>query len=292
MHPNIRGILWLMGSLPCFQAMNVMLRHTAEDLPPAEVMFFRNFFGFLVLTPWLFRQPGSLRTKTLGMNAIRAAAHVSGMILWVYALTLIPLATATALAFSSPLFVFIAAAIAFRERASLHRWVAVTLGFTGVVIVYEPFQDVHTLDNASTLGALMVLASALLLAFSKLLTKVVARNDSTLSVVFYLNALMALGALIPAVLVWKAPQPHHYVSFVLLASVGAIAQICLTKAVAAAELSVLQPFEFLALVWATGLGFVLFAEIPSIPVFAGGAVIVLAASYIVHREGLARRTDA
>jgi len=279
-----------MGSIPCFQAMNVMLRHTASDLPAAEVMFFRNFFGFLVLAPWLLRHPTSLRTGRVGTHILRAGAHVSGMILWVYALTLIPLATATALAFSSPLFVVMAATLMMGERAGIHRWSAVILGFVGVLIVYEPFEHLDALDHPSTLGPLVVLGSALLLACSKLLTKVVAQEDTTLAVVFYLNVFMALGALVPALLVWVAPEPIHYVWFVLLAIVGALAQICLTKAVAHADLSVLQPFEFLALIWAAVLGFVLFAEIPGVPVFVGGALIVLAASYIVHRESIRLRT--
>ncbi len=292
MRGNLRGILWLMGSIPCFQAMNVMLRHTATELPAPEVMFFRNFFGFLVLAPWLLRKPASLKTRRWGAHILRAGAHVCGMILWVYALTLIPLATATALAFSSPLFVVIAATLFMGERAGVHRWSAVIVGFVGVLIVYEPFDHLNALDRPGALGPLMVLASALLLACSKLLTKVVAREDSTLAVVFYLNVFMAIGALAPAVVVWVPPQPTHYLWFLLLAAVGALAQICLTKAVVHAELSALQPFEFLALIWAAVLGFILFAEVPEIPVFVGGALIVLAASYIVHRETMHQKAPS
>ena len=91
---------------------------------------------------------------------------------------------------------------------------------------------------------------------------------------------------------WVPPQPTHYLWFLLLAAVGALAQICLTKAVVHAELSALQPFEFLALIWAAVLGFILFAEVPEIPVFEGGALIVLAASYIVHRETMHQKAPS
>ena len=101
-HRNLRGIAWLMLSLPCFQSMNVMLRNVAMDLPAVEAMFFRNLFGFLILLPLFLRKPEALRTRQLGMNALRGLTHLGGMVAWVYALTLIPLATAAALLFATP----------------------------------------------------------------------------------------------------------------------------------------------------------------------------------------------
>ena len=250
--------------------------------PPPEVMFFRNVFGALVFVPWLVRHPAGLRMTRPGMHFLRALAHVCGMVLWVYGLTLIPFATATALAFSSPLFVVVAATVFMGERAGSHRWLAVGLGFAGVLIVVQPRLEASGLPDhgLQTLGVAVMLASAVFLALSKLLTKVVARHDDTLTVVFYLNVFMALAALGPTVWMWPPPTPTHLGWFVVLALLGAVAQWCLTEAVSRAELTALQPFEFVALVWAAAIGFFVFNETPAAHVVLGGAVIVRAATYV------------
>jgi drug/metabolite transporter (DMT)-like permease len=276
---NLRGIVWLMLAMPCFQTMNVMLRHVAADLPPVETMFFRNLFGFLVLVPWLLKASrGTLRTRQPFTNVFRAGCHVSGMVLWVFALTQVPLAMANALLFTSPLFVAIGAVLFMGEPSRPMRWLAVGIGFAGALLIIRPgVTDV-------SFGMLAVVGSALLLAISKMLTKRIARTDSTWAVVFYLNLFMALFALVPTLFVWVTPSLQHFGWFVMLALVGAAAHYTLTKALATAELTAVQPFEFSALIWASVFGFVLFAEVPSIWVFAGGAVIIVGATLIARFE--------
>ena len=247
-------------------------------------MFFRNLFGFLVLLPILLRHRGVLATRRIGTNIFRAMAHVCGMLLWVYALTIMPLATANALLFSSPLFVAIGAICFMGERAGVRRWSALIVGFIGVVVVCNP----STLGE-NWFGPVVVLGAAILLAISKLLTKRVIQTDSTLSAVFYLNLFMCLGALLPTLWVWQPPSAEHYLWFIALGVVGGAAHFCMTRAVHCADLTVLQPFEFTALIWAAVLGLLLYAEIPAIELFAGGAIIIAAASYIAHREAIRAR---
>ena len=277
---SLRGILWILASIPCFQLMNVMLRNMADDLHPIQVMFLRNLFGFLVLLPFLLKNTQVLVTKRLGANILRGVAHFCGMALWVYALTLIPLATANALLFSSPLFVTVGAILFMGEKAGVRRWLALFAGFLGVLIILQPEVD------AIPIGIGIVLISAILIAISKLLTKRVVETDSALSAVFYLNVLMCLTALIPALIVWESPMYEHYLWFTVLGVVGGLAHFSLTRAVQNADLTTLQSFEFTALIWAAVLGYFLYAEVPAIRLFAGGAIIIAAASYIAHREAI------
>ena len=283
-HRNLRGIAWLMVSLPCFQLMNVMLRHVAADLPPAEVMFFRNLFGFIILLPMLLRSRGALRTRQLGLHALRGFTHLAGMICWVYALTLIPLATASALVFATPLFVAIGAVAFFREQAGPARWLAIAVGFAGVLVVMRPGVE------AISLGALAVMAATIFYAVSKMLIKVVVRTDSTMAIVFHLNVQMALFGLIPTLIFWRTPTLAHFGWFVVLAAVGTVAHYTMTRSIEHADLTALQPFEFVQLLWAAMFGFAFFSEVPTTYVFAGGAVIVAATTYMVHHES--RRRDA
>ncbi|MCY4452347.1 MAG: DMT family transporter [Immundisolibacterales bacterium] len=284
-HRNLRGIAWLMLSLPCFQSMNVMLRHVAMDLPPVEAMFFRNLFGFIILLPLFVRRPEALRTRQLGMNVLRGAIHLGGMVAWVYALTLIPLATAAALVFSTPVFVAIGAVLFFGERPGPRRWIAIGLGLVGVLVIMRPGVE------AVSLGALVVLGASALQGAAKMMVKVIVRTDSTLSAVFHLNVLMALFGLVPTIIFWRTPTLAHLGWFVVMAAVGAVAHYALTRAIEHADFTALQPFEFVQLGWAALLGFAFFAEIPGNHVLLGGAIIVAATSWMVHHEARRGRTS-
>ena len=277
-HRNLRGIAWLMLSLPCFQSMNVMLRHVAADLPPVETMFFRNLFGFIILLPLLLRSPSVLRTRQLGMNALRGLTHLGGMVAWVYALTLIPLATAAALVFSTPVFVAIGAVLFFGERPGGQRWAAIGLGFVGVLIIMQPGVE------AISLGALVVLGASVFQGAAKMMVKLIVRTDSTMSTVFHLNLQMALFGLVPTLIFWRTPTLEHLGWFAVMAVVGAVAHFSLTRAIEHADFTALQPFEFVQLGWAALLGFVFFTEIPGNHVLLGGAVVVAATSWMVHHE--------
>lgn len=280
---NLRGIFWLMLSLPCFQLMNVLLRHVAGELPVVETVFLRNLFGFLVLLPWLLRTgTGAFHTRRPGVHLVRAACHVGGISLWVWALTLIPMASAQALNFTSPLFVVIGAILFMGERSDRQRWISVAVGFAGALIVIRPgFGEISP-------GVLAVLGSAVLIAGSKMLTKVATRSDSVFTTVLYFNLLMAALSLAPALFVWQTPSLDHLALLLVCAIVGALAHVALTQAVRHADLTALQPFEFGALLWAAGFGFVIFAEVPDVWAFVGGAVIVLGASAVARAEARAR----
>jgi drug/metabolite transporter (DMT)-like permease len=199
------------------------------------------------------------------------------MSLWVFALNQIPFANVTALAFTSTLFVAIGGVVFFGEPSRLIRWLAIAIGFAGMLIIIRPGAD-----GALSLGTLAVLAAAVLLASSTMLTKRVTRTDNLFAVVFYLNLMMAGVSFGPALVFWQPLQDIHYAWFVALALVGALGHFARTKALATAELTVLQPFEFIALIWAAVMGYLLFDEIPGAWVFAGGGVIILAATLIVR----------
>lgn len=283
---NLRGIAWLMLSLPQFQLMNAMLRYCAVDLPPVEVMFFRNLFGFIILFPVLLRNPEAFRTRQIGMHAIRGLTHLGGMVTWVYALTMIPFATAAALFFSTPLFVAIGAVVVFREHAGLHRWIGLAAGFAGVLIITPPGME------AIALGSLFALLAAILHGSSKMMVKVIVRTDSTMATVFHLNLMMALFGLIPTIIFWETPTLEHFGWFILLAIAGAGAHYSLTRSIEYADLTALQPLEFVQLGWAVLLGFVIFSEIPEQHVLLGGAVIIAATSYMMHAEAKQARRAA
>ena len=200
------------------------------------------------------------------------------MVAWVYALTLIPLATAAALVFSTPVFVAIGAVLFFGERPGGQRWAAIGLGFVGVLIIMQPGVE------AISLGALVVLGASVFQGAAKMMVKLIVRTDSTMSAVFHLNLQMALFGLVPTIIFWRTPTLAHLGWFALMAAVGTVAHYSLTRAIEHADFTALQPFEFVQLAWAALLGYAFFAEIPANHVLLGGAVIIAATSWMVHHE--------
>ena len=170
-----------------------------------------------------------------------------------------------------------------RDSSDGWRWLSVGIGFLGALIVIRP----GIVDISPGIAA--VLGSAVLIAGSKMLTKLVTRVDSVYTTVLYFNLLMALLSLLPTLFVWQMPTAEQFALLLLTALVGALAHVAVTRAIMHADLTALQPFEFLALLWAAGLGFALFSEVPDIWIFIGGAVIVLGATVVARVESRSPR---
>jgi drug/metabolite transporter (DMT)-like permease len=119
--------------------MNVLIRVAAQSMHPFEVAFFRCLFGLVLVIPWIVRSgPALSRSKNRGFYLLRAGVGVVSMVTWFYGITVVPLATATAVNFTAPLFATLAAVLILREDVRLRRWSAVVLGFAGVLVIMRP----------------------------------------------------------------------------------------------------------------------------------------------------------
>jgi drug/metabolite transporter (DMT)-like permease len=268
-----------------FAMMSVLIRQATLELHPLEVVFFRNFFALLIMLPWLARHGiGVLRTDRLGLYLLRSGIGIVGMTAGFWALTLIPLAQATALSFTAPLFATAGAALILGEVVRMRRWSAVVVGFLGTLVVVRP--GLETLSP----GALLSLVGALHMAVSALIVKSLTRTERAETVVLYMVLLQSPLALLPALFVWQMPSAAGFLWLFLLAGAGTLGHLCFTRAYALAEVTQLQPFEFIRLPLVACLGFLFFAQVPTPWTWAGGAIIFASTAYITHRETrLARR---
>lgn len=275
----VRGILLMLVATVANTGMNVCARILSADLHPFEVVFFRCLFGLLVISPLLFRYGvASLRTSRLGLHATRSVINVTAALLFYLAISLIPLATVTALDFSAPIFAAILAMIFMGEPARLHRIGALLLGLFGVLMVLRP--DAHGFEP----GAIFMLLSSLAWGVTLIVIKILSRTETSLTTTVYAGLFTTPCALIVAIPVWKTPSLELLPLLVLLGICGGIGQFCLTQSLRDANLTVVLPIDFTKLVWAAFLGFVLFAEIPDIWTILGGGVIFASACYIALRE--------
>ena len=283
--PAAQGMFLMIATTLCFTAMQTMVRLMGEALPPFEVAFFRNLFGLLALAPIFLRHGiAPLRTKKLPLHALRGAVQAGGMLAFFTGVTMIPLAEVTALSFSAPLFGSLLAVILLGEVIRVRRITALAAGFAGVLLVLRPgFAEVST-------GAMLIVASSLTWGMAITLIKVLAKTESSVTQTVYMGLFLTPITFVPALFVWEWPEPEHYLWFAAIGIVGTFGHIAFAQAVKLADSTAVLPLDFLRLIWASLVGFFLFAEVPDTRSWLGGAVIFASATYIAFRESRLART--
>jgi len=275
----MRGGLLALASAAGFATMSILIRHVSHSLHAFEIVFLRSLLGLLFMMPWLMRVGTHvLATERLGLYLWRGVIGVGGMLTSFTAFTLIPITQATALGFTAPIFATLGAALILRETVRLRRWTAIIIGFLGAMIILQPGAE------AVTLGAVLALAGALFQATSNLMVKSLSRTERPETIVVYMSLFITPLALVPAVFVWEWPDATTMLWMVALAACGTFAHICLTRAFAAADLTVVLPFDFGRLPIAAAIAFLIFAEVPTVWTWVGGAVIFASSFYIARRE--------
>ena len=282
----VRGALWMVAAGMAFACMMSTLKPLAAELHPFEIAFFRNLVVVGFMMPWLVRAGfGVLRTDKLWLFGLRAVTGLGAALAWHWAVPLLALADAVALNFTAPLFATVLAALILRERVRLRRWTATLLGFAGVLIVLRP--GFETLSVA----ALVLIASTAAWGSQQIVLKVLSRTEGVNVIVSYYALLLTPLTFIPALLVWRTPGLETMAWLIALGGFGTLGHICLTRAFAAADASVVLPFDFAKLPLAALSGFVLFGESPDHWTLVGAAVIVGSNVYIARREAQVARAE-
>ncbi|HYF59532.1 MAG TPA: DMT family transporter [Burkholderiaceae bacterium] len=269
--PTRRGILWALAAGLAFQVANTAMRALSLALHPLEAQFLRYFFGLLPLVPMVVAA-GSVRRlwpDSMQGQLWRAALHTLGLVLWFIALPHMPLADMTAISFTNPLFVLIGAAWLLKEPMDPARWIAVAVGFAGVMVIVGP-----GLSSTGGWYSLLMLASAAVFAASFLLTKVLTRRDSAASIVLWQTLLITAMSLPIALPFWTWPSPAQWGLAVLGGLAGTAGHYALTRSFAAADISATQSVKFVDLLWAALIGWIVFDDTLRPTTLLGGAVIL------------------
>ncbi len=282
-----RGIVLMMLSTLGFSTMHVMIRYLSDALDPIEIAFFRNFFGVVVFLPWFLRYGlAPLRTKQFKLHALRAGLNVCAMLAFFSALGMTPVSQVTALGFTAPLFAALLSVLVLGEVFRLRRWTATLCGFLGTLVILRPgFAEID-------LGSILVLFSALLWVCTLMVIKVLARTESSLTITSYMNLLLTLLSLVPALLVWRTPEGAQWLWLLAIGVTGTLAQVAITQSLKEADIGVVMPFDFLKLIWVAIMGYLFFGETPGLYVWLGGAIVFASATYIAIRESRLARERA
>ncbi|MCB1399958.1 MAG: DMT family transporter, partial [Rhodobacteraceae bacterium] len=248
----------------CFVAVTGIVRHLGTDLPAVQGAFMRFLFGLVLLAPVLlstFRMAAV--QAALPMFALRGALHTLAVSLWFYAMARIPVAEVTAIGYLNPIVVTLGAAIAFGERLAARRLMAIGVALLGAVVVLRPGLREILPGHYAQLGA------AVSFGLSYLIAKRLSERIPAGAVVAMLSLTVTLGLAPLALSVWVPMRAEQMVWLALVAAFATAGHYCMTRAFAAAPMTVTQPVTFLQLVWATLLGVLVFDEAADPWVFLG-----------------------
>jgi drug/metabolite transporter (DMT)-like permease len=262
-----------------FTLMTTLIREAAKEVHPFEIAFFRAFINLILMIPFAVRAGAAgLKTNNHKAFALRALCGLVFLMTYFPGAALIPIAESQALTFTSPLWGAVLAIVFLAERVNMPRALALIAGFAGVLIILRPGMV------AVSMGALLVLAGALAAAASNTIVKFTTRTDHPDSVVFYQMVYVTPMILVPALWVWTWPTLDQLLLMFGVGFFATLNQRFLSRAYAAADATAVLPFEFARLPFAAIIGFLVFAELPDIWAWVGGAVIFGASLYMVRRE--------
>lgn len=285
--PPVKAAGMIIFACIFFSSMNAIIRHVSTEIDPLEIVFFRNFFGLVAMMPWLARKGlGVMRTKRLGMIAMRSFWGFLAMATWFSALAIVPLSNAVALSFTAPLFAAIAAVLFLGEVIRMRRVTALAIGFAGTVVILRP-----GLDTIGW-GEMLVIGSAATMALSIVTMKALTRTENPDSLVVWQTLMVAFVSVIPALFVWSWPSLEMWIWLFVLGVSASIAHVAFTRAFAMADTTYLMPFDYVRLPMVALLGWIFFSEVTDIWTWVGAAIIAGSSVYVAHRESLARARDA
>ena len=286
----LRGIALKVASVCVFVAMASLIKAVADKVPPGETVFFRSAFAVPVILVWLAAKRGlgtGLSTKNPLGHFWRGLVGTAAMGFGFAGLGMLPLPEVTAIGYAAPLLTVIFAAMFLGEVVRAFRILAVALGLVGVLIVLSPrltTLEADGLGTAETLGAVVVLISAVFAALAQVFVRKLVRDETTPSIVFWFSVSAAMLSLVTVPFGWVMPDAPTAGILVATGILGGIGQVLLTSSYRHADTSVIAPFEYASMLLAIGVGYLFFDEVPTLIVLGGAALIVAAGILIIWRE--------
>lgn len=275
-----RAAFWSVLASTCTIGFTAIAKHLAEDgLPVPMIVFFRSLFGLVFLGPWLMRAGvAGLTTRRPVLLLSRGINSLLGLYFMFLAVKLMPIANVMAIMFSKPIFAAALAVPILGEVMYRSRWTATLIAAAGMLVIVRPgFADLN-LGIAFALGA-MVCAS-----YTAISVKLATRTEPADRIVAYTLGCMLVGSSVPALLDWQTPDWDQILWLIALGGFANGFQRAMTRSYAAADATVVMPFEFSRLIVAAVIGYLVFGNVADLWTWIGGSVVFAAAFYMVRIE--------
>ena len=282
------GVLLRVLAMVCMAGLGALVKYcSGRGVPVLEIVFFRNAFAFIQVGVFIFSGRGLsvLRTSRPLGHLTRSAVGLTAMVCSFSATGLLPLTQSTALGFTSPLFMTALSALILKETVGLHRWIAVAVGFVGVLIMVQPGAA-----GAFSFGTVLGLVGAVGAAGAMIAIREIGQTEPGPTIVFYFTLAGTLLGLASAPFGWVMPSPAVFGLLVAAGLLGGTGQLLLTGAVRLAPVAVIAPFDYSQLLWAGLIGYLVWGERPHGHTIVGALVVAASGLYILWREVRRRRT--
>lgn len=275
----LTGAAFIVAGELFFASMGVGVRMAAQALPNESIVFFRNLFGIALLLPWAWhRGLVDLRTQVPHLHLLRGLAGVGAMYCFFYAIAHIALADAMLLKLTAPLFIPLVALVWLREEVAPAVWIAVGIGFAGVVLILRP-----GLEGVSPV-ALVAVLGGLLAAVAKVTVRRLSRTEPPLRIVSLFAVTAAIVSAVPLLWAWQTPSLPSFALLVTIAALATLGQLCLTKGLSLAPVANMGAFGYFAVIFGAAYGWLLWDEVLGWQTVTGSVLIFLAGLLAGHKR--------
>jgi drug/metabolite transporter (DMT)-like permease len=276
---NQLGFLYMFLSVCTFSVMDLLVKWSS-DYPTGEVLFFRGFFGLL---PTYFLIPKNklktfYTTERSKEHLFRCLMGLMALIAIVIALRELPLAVVVSLSYAAPLFITVLSIFLLSEKVGVFRWLAVLIGFVGVIIIAEPgFKGMNYLY-------FLPLIFCIGMAFVTITIRKLSTTEPIWLISIFFTITISIAGLATIPMGWIMPNFQDFILLALIGVTGGSANLFLTQSYKLSEVSLVAPLKYLALVFAIGFGYLIWNEIPTVKTLVGASLVILASLIIFRRE--------
>lgn len=279
-HAPATAILIVLGAYFTWMVHDTIVKLLTAGYSVPQILFFGRALAVPLSLYLSVRTAGfaGFRTNWMGLHLMRALVSTADLVCFVSAIALASLANVTTITFSSPLIMAVLSALFLKETVGWRRWLAVVVGFLGVIIVLQP--------SGAGVGpaSFLALGSAVAYAFYLTLTRVITRHEPVPVIVFWNSGLVMLFVALWMVPFWKTPSSTDWVLFSTIAVTGVIGQYATTEGFRLGEASLLAPLQYTSLIWAALFGYLVFGDLPTLTLWIGAGVIIGSTLYLFQNE--------
>ncbi len=276
----MRGLGYMALGMFLFSAVDTQAKFLTDSLDPIQIVWSRQlglFIGVVVMIAMRGRSVLHSANPLLQMS--RGVLATGSAVIFIIAITYVPLADAVAVTFVAPFFVTALGAIILREHVGIRRWSAIAVAFVGMLIVIRPGMGVFH----PAMG--LVVVAAFLFAMRQILSRLLSGSDGTATTVAYTAITSTLLLTLPLPFVWTMPSGGmEWTILVAISILAAFAEISVIRALELAQAVALAPIHYTLLIWGTFYGWAVFGQFPDSWTWIGAAVIVVTGIYTLNRE--------
>lgn len=272
------GAGFILASEFLLVSMGAVIKTISQELPNEMIVFFRNFFGLVVLVPFLLKRGlSNLKTEVLPLHVFRALVGLSAMYCFFYAIGHVTLADAMVLKLTAPIFIPVVAFLWLRERFRRQALLCLVVGFAGVLLILKPAGDMNWV-------LLVALAGSFLAAVAKTAVRRLARTEPASRTVFYFALFGVCVSCVPLVWAWQTPTTNQWLWLLSLGPLATLGQLCMTRGYSAAPASEVGLFTFSAVLFGAGYGWLFWGELWDWVSVAGAFLVASAGALMLRGE--------